>query len=199
MQLEHVTLIDLNEPLVTCWNEVFKDEPRVSAEYGDYFESPADAMVSPANSFGIMDGGIDLAIRNNLGVSVEKMVQGQIKDHFHGELPIGSAVAVNTGHDKWPRLIAAPTMRIPEDVRQTTNAYSAFRAILLLIESMNTSYPGDYKIRTLVCCGLATGCGKMSYAQCALQMKAAWDQVNGPSDLKSFADIHRGHGELFAM
>jgi O-acetyl-ADP-ribose deacetylase (regulator of RNase III) len=199
MKLEKLTLIDLNEPLVTYWNEVFKDEPRVTAEYGDYFETPADAMVSPANCFGIMDGGIDLAIRNNLGAHAEEMVQGQIKDHFHGELPIGSAVCVNTGNEKWPYLIAAPTMRIPENVKRTTNAYSAFRAVLLLVESINTSYPKDFQIRTMVCCGLATGCGKMSFAQCAIQMKAAWDQVNGPPELKSFADIHIEHAQLFAM
>ena len=72
---EIITLIDLNKPLVDYWNAVFEDDPRVSAVYGDYFETPADAMVSPANCFGIMDGGIDLAIRNVLGTRVEKRVQ----------------------------------------------------------------------------------------------------------------------------
>lgn len=30
----------------------------------------AEAMVSPANSFGIMDGGLDAAIRDQLGFGV---------------------------------------------------------------------------------------------------------------------------------
>ena len=197
---KRIFLTDLNKPLVDCWNVVFKDDPRISVVYGDYFDIPADAMVSPANCFGIMDGGIDLAIRNVLGKQVEERVQDQIRDQFHGELPIGSAVRVASGHQDWPHLIAAPTMRIPEDVRHTLNAYSAFRAVMMTVDSFNRSdCYGSPKIESIVCCGLATGCGKMSATNCALQMKAAWDQVNGSAQLKSFSDIHKGHTELFAV
>ena len=45
---EKITLVDLDKPLVDYWNEVFKDDPQVSAEQCDYFDVPADAMVSPA-------------------------------------------------------------------------------------------------------------------------------------------------------
>ncbi|HEU0034687.1 MAG TPA: hypothetical protein VFQ53_28880 [Kofleriaceae bacterium] len=35
----------------------------------------ADAMVGPANSLGVMDGGIDLAIRDTVGFAVQRRVQ----------------------------------------------------------------------------------------------------------------------------
>jgi len=198
---DKITLIDINEPLVTYWNEVFKDDPAVEAEYGDYFDCPADAMVSPANSFGIMDGGIDLAIRKKLGHNVEKEVQKEIETHFHGELPVGAAVLVDTEHERWPYLVAATTMRVPENVKHTANAYLAFRAVLLLIRNYNTSQPhgGEDEIRSLICCGLATGCGGMSFSRCAVQMKAAWDQVNGSPELGRFDEIYAKHRLLMTL
>ena len=189
---DKITLVDLNKPLVDYWNEAFKDEPRVTAEQGDYFDVPADVMVSPANSFGIMDGGIDLAIRNILGEDVEAKLQEEIAIHFHGELPVGSAILIDTHHEKWKFLVAAPTMRTPGNVRDTTNAYTAFRAALLAVGhfNMDTLGPKPKNVRSMVCCGLATGCGKMTYSRCAVQMKAAWDQINGSPQFSGFEEIH---------
>jgi O-acetyl-ADP-ribose deacetylase (regulator of RNase III) len=79
-----------------------------------------------------MDGGLDAAIRDQLGFTVQQRVQRAIVDQHHGELPIGSAVSVETGDERWPVMIAAPTMRVPENVAQTLNAYLAFRAVLLV-------------------------------------------------------------------
>ena len=76
-------------------------------------------MVSPANSFGFMDGGLDLAIRDALGYGVQKAVQEIIRERHHGELPVGAAEVVETGHASWPFLVVAPTMRVPERVAQT--------------------------------------------------------------------------------
>jgi O-acetyl-ADP-ribose deacetylase (regulator of RNase III) len=81
---------------------------------GDYFERPADALVSPANSFGIMDGGIDAAIRDVLGSEVQRRVQRAIVANHHGEMPVGCAEVIDTDDARWPRLVVAPTMRVPE-------------------------------------------------------------------------------------
>ena len=64
---ERILLIDRNAKLVAAWEQAFAPFPAVTAKEGDFFEEAADAMVSPANSFGVMDGGLDLAIRNELG------------------------------------------------------------------------------------------------------------------------------------
>src|SRR5207248_10993213 len=84
-----IFLIDRSQPLVDRWREQFADCPGVEAIAGDYFHRPADALVSPANSFGIMDGGLDLAIRDQLGFAVQTKVQEVIVERHHGELPIG--------------------------------------------------------------------------------------------------------------
>src|SRR4051812_16852286 len=107
-----IILVDRSQLLVDRWKEQFADCPEVEPIAGDYFQRPADALVSPANSFGIMDGGLDLAIRDRLGFGVQAKVQEVIVDRHHGELPVGCAEAVETGDPHWRYLIAAPTMRV---------------------------------------------------------------------------------------
>ena len=130
-KLEKLYLIDSKTELCDKWRKVFSCYPEVEVLRGDYFQQSADAIVSPANSFGIMDGGLDLAIRNELGFQIETDIQEVILNKYHGEMPIGSAEIINTNHDNWSYMIAAPTMRIPENVSFTLNAYIAFRAILI--------------------------------------------------------------------
>src|SRR5262249_32572586 len=132
--LDRILLIDNSVQLVRAWNEVFRDVEIVEASASDYFDHPADAMVSPANSFGIMDGGLDLAIREQLGVEVERRVRKVIEEKHHGEMPIGCAEIVATDNSRWPFLVSAPTMRVPEDISRTVHAYWAFRAILLAVQ-----------------------------------------------------------------
>jgi O-acetyl-ADP-ribose deacetylase (regulator of RNase III) len=189
-----VILVDRESMLVRAWAEAFHDEDVFEAVQGDYFERDADAMVSPANCFGIMDGGLDLAIRDALGFEVQKRVQAVIIDKHHGELPIGCAEIVETGHARWPMLVCAPTMRVPETVSQTLNAYVAFRAILLAVKGWNKN--GARPIRTLLCCGLGTGIGNLDERRCAVQMRMAWKQVSGPVRIPSFAQIHAIHSAM---
>ena len=116
---ERIHLIDRDASLVAAWREVFREYPEVVPERRDFFEVTTDAMVSPANSFGIMDGGLDAAIRDALGASVEVRVRAAIDEHHHGELHVGSAEIVETGDARWPLLIVAPTMRVPDDVSRS--------------------------------------------------------------------------------
>lgn len=46
-----------------------------------------DCLVSPANSFGMMDGGMDAAIINFFGRGLEEKVQQRILDNYLGEQP----------------------------------------------------------------------------------------------------------------
>ena len=192
---EKIHLLDRSPPLVKAWSEAFAEFDFVTVAEGDFFSVPADAMVSPANSFGIMDGGLDLAIRDTLGVRVQDAVQRVILERHHGELPVGAAEIVATGDTRWPLLVAAPTMRIPESVAQTVNAYLAFRALLLAVKRHNEE-AGHCVIRTLICPGLGTGIGGIEARRCATQMRMALKQVLGPSRIPSFRDIHRVHRAL---
>lgn len=80
MYTTRAVLIDRDARLVAAWREAFRDVDGVEAVHGDFFSVHADAMVSPANSFGIMDGGLDLAIRETLGVHVEQRVRERIPE-----------------------------------------------------------------------------------------------------------------------
>jgi O-acetyl-ADP-ribose deacetylase (regulator of RNase III) len=190
-----IYLIDRSTPLVQAWREAFADCADVEAIAGSYFQRNADAIVSPANSFGIMDGGLDLELRDQLGYTVESRVQQAIVERHHGELPVGAAEVVETDHDRWKYLVAAPTMRIPEPVAFTLNAYLAFRAILVAAKNFN-GQKGERVIDSLVCSGLGTGVGQISAIKCARQMRAAYESMKRPGEIPSFQAIHNSHNAL---
>lgn len=183
-----IRLVDHHTAMVRAWERAFEGAEEVEVSETDYFAHPADAMVSPANSFGIMDGGLDLAIRNELGFEVQKAAQRAIVERHHGELPVGTAEVVPTNDARWPLLVVAPTMRVPESVAHTLNAYLAFRAVLLAC--------ARHPIASLVCCGLGTGIGGMEPARCAAQMRVALEHARKPARIPSFDQIHRVHTAL---
>lgn len=193
-----IYLIDRSPLLVQGWKEQFADCPSVEAIAGDYFDKPADALISPANSFGIMDGGIDLAIREVLGFTVETKLQEVIDERYHGELPVGCAEIIETNNPQWRYLIAAPTMRIPEPIPFTIHPYLAFRAVLVAVKNFNKAQ-GKREIASLVCCGLGTGIGQVSANKCAMQMRAAYQAMRRPPRILSFQGIHEFHKTLLRM
>jgi hypothetical protein len=109
-------LRDIDEEVVQSWKTHFKDVENVSISGGDIFELKADAIVSPANSFGYMDGGIDLVYIKRFGWELQTRLQSHLKEQHDGELPVGQATIVETFDSEIPFLISAPTMRSYERV-----------------------------------------------------------------------------------
>jgi O-acetyl-ADP-ribose deacetylase (regulator of RNase III) len=180
--------------MADAWKEAFRGIQDVDIRIGDILESRADATVSPANSHGYMDGGIDLAYRAFFGLQIETRLQAHIRDFHDGELPVGQAAVLETGHRAIPYLVSAPTMRVPSDVSDTVNAYLAFRAALLAVQRHNTS--SGSQIRSLLSPALATGVGGMDCGRAARQMAAAYRTVvlkERPPDAPA---IWRHHREL---
>jgi hypothetical protein len=114
--------------VVRAWEKYFKGIANVRISHGDILERPADAIVSPANSFGYMDGGIDLVYLRRFGWELQTRLQAHLRDEHDGELPVGQATIVETFDTAIPYLVSAQTMRIPMNVSSTINAYLAFRA-----------------------------------------------------------------------
>jgi O-acetyl-ADP-ribose deacetylase (regulator of RNase III) len=89
---------------------------------GDLTDMPVDAVVNPANSHGLMAGGVALALRTRGGQ--------QIEDEARASAPIAvGAAVVTTGGDLFAKhVIHAPTMEEPgqrigvENVRRATRA-----------------------------------------------------------------------------
>jgi O-acetyl-ADP-ribose deacetylase (regulator of RNase III) len=202
-------LRDLGQPLVDAWRREFAGVGGVEISCGDIFSAKhgqvaaddpidikADAIVSPANSFGFMDGGIDALYSYQFGEGLQQRLRAVIERDFDGELPIGVAVVVPTLHPDIPWCISAPTMRVPRSVADTTHAYQAFRAALRAAVAHNAS--GLPRIGSILCPGLATAIGQMPVARCARQMRRAWDRVLGgkPWVPRSLGAAHDDEAEL---
>ena len=84
-----------------------------------------DCMVSAGNSFGLMDGGVDLAIIRYFGIDLMDRVQEYILQEFRGEQPVGTSFIVETQHPQHPFLAHTPTMRVPMEITHTDNIYNA--------------------------------------------------------------------------
>jgi O-acetyl-ADP-ribose deacetylase (regulator of RNase III) len=163
-------LCALDAQMVQAWSRYFASMANVTLHEGDILAQTADAILSPANSFGFMDGGIDLAYVHHFGWELQERLQGALRNAHGGELPVGNAEIVHTGHRDIPYLISAPTMRIPGDISDTVNVYLAFRAALLAVKRTK-------EIRSLLSPSLGTGVGGMPFDRAAKQMHAAYSEV----------------------
>ena len=129
-------------------------------------------FVSPGNSLGFMDGGIDQAYMDMFPGIVKRVKKAYAKaDTFNviGQpfLPIGAAVHVEMEDDKKNAFIAAPTMWLPQDVSKTNNAYHATKAVMHIWEGADD--PERLLMLPAMCCGF----GKMKWEESATQMKRA--------------------------
>jgi O-acetyl-ADP-ribose deacetylase (regulator of RNase III) len=192
-----IHLRDINADVVEAWRAAFADVADVEVSLGDIFAEEADAILSPANSFGHMDGGIDLLYSRYFGWELQTNLQAVLAEHHYGELPVGQAIVLATGHEHFPFLVSAPTMRVPARIDQTVNVYLAFRAALIAVRSHNAR--ADEAIQSLLVPGLGTGVGAMPPARAARQMRLAYDSILAPaSERRSARTILREHHELLS-
>ncbi|MCA9688809.1 MAG: macro domain-containing protein [Myxococcales bacterium] len=173
-----IILTSVVPDLTAAWQQRCGDLPGVRVHEGDILALDADAVVSPANSFGFMDGGIDALYTRVFGPGVQQALQEKIRARHHGELLVGAAEIVETGH-QIPYLIAAPTMRVPMILRDTVHPYLAARAALLLAlhGRFDDGTPVRARVRTIAFPGLGTGVGKVPAVVCARQVRAAIEDV----------------------
>ena len=153
----------------------FEDVYQVEVVEGDILNLSCDALVSPANSFGEMSGGLDKAIDDFYKGAAQRKAQDIILEHFFGELPMCHAITLDMQTKNFPYLIIAPTMRVPGNVSNTANAYLAMRALLIALSKYNEF--ARNKIRHIAIPSLCTGVGGMSEAESATQMRAGFDNI----------------------
>ncbi|MEA5367590.1 macro domain-containing protein [Amycolatopsis sp., V23-08] len=154
---------------------------RVRVHRGSVLDVVAQAVVSPANSYGWMRGGID-AVYARAFPGVEQHVRSAVLAFHGGELPIGEAVIVATGEAEPAWLISAPTMREPGELLppDTVHPYLAARAVFLKWRDGELDHgPVRESVETIAMPGLGTGIGGVDPATCARQVAAAWDDVFG--------------------
>lgn len=126
----------------------------------DIFSAPAAAIVSPANSFGNMGGGIDYAYKKRWP-GIEELLQTEIRKN-HSEILVGQAIAIETGDSNFPFLISAPTMRFPRAIQNYDDVYLATLAALRKAHSL--------KAESIVMPGMGTLTGRVPYDIAAKMM-----------------------------
>lgn len=168
-----ITLCYREESLGDAWRYAFDGLEAVKIVDSDICHLPCDAIVSPANSFGFMDGGLDHLLSDRFGWDLEKRVQKAIQSRPMRELLIGEAIIVPTEDVKVPWLICAPTMRVPMRIKTSVNAYLAMKAILIAARS----HDHEIGIEHVAIPGLGTGVGHLSPEVAATQMAKAYREV----------------------
>lgn len=164
--MKKITLFSVNKELCECWEGEFSD---VDVFKGLEFTivncslselAPHDAIVTAGNSYGIMNGGIDLAAREMFGIEIQDTIQWGIVQHYGGFLPVGQCITVPIQHEKCKDIIYAPTMATPRPI-PPGDIGAVFSAILKSIA------PYD----SVAVCGLGTGAGGVSPVACAREMR----------------------------
>ena len=186
-QVIKISICDQNPDLIRVFVQIFANEDHVEILQGNLLNLKADALISPANSFGDMSGGLDKTIDDFYFGRAQEKVQTLIQKEYFGEMPVGVAEILPMANRQFPFLIIAPTMRIPGNVARTINAYLSMRAIVVAIQKHNQR--SQEKIKHIALSALCTGVGGMHFQESAEQMHTAvqqiltgqWKNVNHPA------------------
>lgn len=188
-----IKLVYIEDNLGKAWEEYFSKYENVEILKEDITKVKSDAIVSPANSFGFMDGSLDYVLSERFGWHIQENLQKQIYNSDEGELLIGQTITLDTGDAEIPFLISAPTMRVPMNFNIATsiNPYLAMKGILIACKK----HP---KIDSVSIPGLCTGCGRMPFHIAAKQMFLAYEEIilNKKRIFKEFGDAQRFQYEL---
>ena len=99
-----VLIADNNQSVITAVEEY---DPTFEFAYGNPLAFDIDAVVSPANTRGIMSGGFDGVLRRFFGAAIEVKARSFLDEN---PLDVGQAVAIRTSHETIKWLILAPTV-----------------------------------------------------------------------------------------
>ena len=181
--IKKIILVAPNAELCKNWEIYIQNIPNIEIVQGYFQNLPEfDCMVSAANSFGLMDGGVDLSIIDFFGQKLMGQVQHCIIQEYLGEQPVGTSLIVETQHPKHPFIAHTPTMRLPMPISHTDNVYVAMWAMLLAVRKHNRHH--STPIEVVACPRLGTATGKMSFEEAAKQMAFAYSNfLNPPSKI----------------
>jgi len=165
--------------MISAWKNEFENYPEVHIIKDDIFCQKADAIVSPGNSYGLMDAGLDKLTNEYFHLDMEKKLQETIKKKYHGELPVGIAAIIKTDDNRFPYFISSPTMRVPMRLKESVNVYLAIRAVFVAIDEFNKSnlINSDNLIKSVIIPGMGIGSGRMPYDIAAKQAKRAYESI----------------------
>ena len=134
-------------------------------------KNKVQCVVSPANAFGLMDGGYDLAITEWYGNQLQDRVQEHIIKNFFGEQPVGTSFIIETNKDN-QYLIHTPTMQTPQLIKDPRVIYQCMRSTLIEARKNN--------IESILIPMFGGSCGGVKPQIVAKMMWAAYTQLKSP-------------------
>ena len=160
-----ISICDLNPLFVAEAHHLLMELPNVmEVAHRSVLDRPTDAVVSPANSFGFMDGGVDWAYLQFFGEQLQTRVQLVIRLQKFQELLVGDAIVVPTYNEAIRFLIVAPTMRVPKIIADPADIMLATRAAVRMA--------CNFRMEHIVMPGMGTGCGQVVPDIAARAMRA---------------------------
>lgn len=132
---------------------------RVIITKGDITSLGCDAIVNPANSYGVMGGGVALAIKKAGGDQIEKEATAQ------APISVGRAVSTTAGELHAGFVIHAPTMHNPAERIPAENVEKATYAALSLGNRAGA--------KSIAFPGMGTGVGGVSKGEAVESMLRA--------------------------
>jgi O-acetyl-ADP-ribose deacetylase (regulator of RNase III) len=115
--------------------------------HGSILEVRADAIVNPANSLGLMGGGVAGVIKRYGGEQIEREAMSK------APIPVGSAVLTKAGKLPFLGVIHAPTMEDPAMETTEEKVRLAVRSAIALADREG--------FKTLAMPGMGTGVGRL--------------------------------------
>ena len=117
-----------------------------------------DCIVSPGNSYGLMDGGMDGAI-NRYFSDVDNFIQNiqqQLLNLCGGYQQTGTCTLLNTRSTKCKYIAHCPTMHIPMCINDLNVIYNCYWNLLTTIyyHNNNNNNNNKDKIKNVLCIGL---------------------------------------------
>ena len=132
---------------------------KITVQQGDLTKLKVDAIVNPANSHGVMGGGVAGVIRRVGGEVIEEEAVKQ------APIPIGKAAVTTAGNLPCKKVIHAPTMVNPTE---RTDAEAVRRATVAALEAADKA-----GLSTLAFPGMGTGVGRVPLDVAASTMAKA--------------------------
>lgn len=171
-----VLIADHNKITIAAIKEC---NPSFEVELGNPLAFDIDAVVSPANTKGIMNGGFDAVLRRYFGVGIEYMVR-QYFDKF--KLDVGEAIAVKTFHSKVEWLIVTPTVSV------TGEGFSGHTSVSYSCAYNAVKAAHEKGVQYLGMTGLGSGVGGLDRRASAKQqvqgIEDALDEISSFKTLK---------------
>ena len=185
-----VVLFNPSEQLCEAWGKEFHPYGHdVTIFQGKLEDVPqVDCLVAAGNSYGIMNGGLDAAIKLQFP-DAQQNVKEAITADYCGEMPVGQSMIVPTYDDTFPWLAYTPTMRFPRNIPAET-VYDCMRATLLAVRAWNVQSLTDAAyaesegedveaktIESIAIPGIGTGTGGVGAFKAAKMMRLGYESI----------------------